>query len=56
MDTSLFISFAAIVVLMVASAFFAGSETALTAVSHGKMHQLEKDGSRAAACVATPSI
>jgi Mg2+/Co2+ transporter CorB len=33
------------------SAFFAGSETALTAVSRGKMHQLEKDGSRAAANV-----
>ena len=40
-----------IVVLLVASAFFAGSETALTAVSRGKMHQLEKDGSRAAANV-----
>jgi Mg2+/Co2+ transporter CorB len=51
MDTTLLISFAAIVVLMTAGAFFAGSETALTAVSHGKMHQLEKDGSRAAAAV-----
>lgn len=40
-----------IVVLLIASAFFAGSETALTAVSHGRMHQLEKDGSRAAAIV-----
>jgi len=51
MDTTLIISFGSIVVLMVAGAFFAGSETALTAVSHGKMHQLEKDGSRAAARV-----
>ena len=51
MDTTLLISFAAIVVLMTAGAFFAGSETALTAVSHGKMHQLAKDGSRAAAAV-----
>jgi Mg2+/Co2+ transporter CorB len=51
MDTTLFITFATIVVLMLASAFFSGSETALTAVSHGKMHQLEKDGSRAAAAV-----
>ena len=42
---------AAIIVLLVVSAFFAGSETALTAVSRGKMHQLEKDGSRAAANV-----
>ena len=40
-----------IVVLLIVSAFFAGSETALTAVSRGKMHQLEKDGSRAAANV-----
>jgi len=40
-----------ILVLLMVSAFFAGSETALTAVSRGKMHQLEKDGSRAAANV-----
>src|SRR6185312_255788 len=33
------------------SAVFSGSETALTAVSRGRMHQLEKDGSRSAACV-----
>jgi Mg2+/Co2+ transporter CorB len=33
------------------SAFFSGSETALTAVSRGRMHQMEKDGSRAAANV-----
>jgi len=51
MDTTLLISFGSIVLLMIAGAFFAGSETALTAVSHGKMHQLEKDGSRAAARV-----
>ncbi|HUE65920.1 MAG TPA: HlyC/CorC family transporter [Rhizomicrobium sp.] len=37
--------------LLVVSAFFSGSETALTAVSRGRMHQLEKDGSRAAGCV-----
>ncbi|HWA01996.1 MAG TPA: HlyC/CorC family transporter [Rhizomicrobium sp.] len=41
----------AIAILLVVSAFFAGSETALTAVSRGKMHQLEKEGSRAAANV-----
>jgi Mg2+/Co2+ transporter CorB len=51
MDITLFAFFGAIAVLMIASAFFAGSETALTAVSRGKMHQLEKDGSRAAASV-----
>src|SRR5215469_13763711 len=40
-----------IAILLVISAFFSGSETALTAVSRGRMHQLEKDGSRAAGCV-----
>jgi Mg2+/Co2+ transporter CorB len=37
-----------IALLLVISAFFSGSETALTAVSRGRMHQLEKDGNRAA--------
>jgi Mg2+/Co2+ transporter CorB len=41
----------AIAILLLISAFFAGSETALTAVSRGKMHQLEKEGSPAAANV-----
>ena len=41
----------AVAILLVISAFFSGSETALTAVSRGRMHQLEKDGSRAAGCV-----
>ena len=48
MDTILFISFAPIAILLVFGAFFSGSETALTAVSRGRMHQLEKDGSRSA--------
>src|ERR1700744_5528463 len=39
------------ILLLALSAFFSGSETALTAVSRGRMHQLEKDGSRAAASV-----
>jgi Mg2+/Co2+ transporter CorB len=39
---------AAIVVLLAVSAFFSASETSLTAVSRGRMHQLETDGSRAA--------
>ncbi|HEU4549344.1 MAG TPA: HlyC/CorC family transporter [Rhizomicrobium sp.] len=42
---------AAIAVLLAISAFFSGAETALTVVSRGRMHQLEKDGSRAAAHV-----
>src|SRR4051812_9238059 len=41
----------AVTILLSLSAVFAGSETALTAVSRGRMHQMEKDGSRAAACV-----
>lgn len=42
---------AAIALLLVLSAFFSASETALTAVSRGRMHQMEKEGSRAAAHV-----
>src|SRR3954470_1690297 len=41
----------AIALLLLVSGVFSGSETALTAVSRGRMHQLEKDGSRAAANV-----
>ena len=44
-------SIVAVVLLLAISAFFSGSETALTAVSRGRMHQMEKDGSRAAGCV-----
>jgi Mg2+/Co2+ transporter CorB len=42
---------AAIVLLLAISACFSAAETALTAVSRGRMHQMEKDGSRAAANV-----
>lgn len=45
MDTALLITPGAVIVLLVFSAFFSGSETALTAVSRGRMHQLEKEGS-----------
>ncbi|MEI9989766.1 MAG: HlyC/CorC family transporter [Rhizomicrobium sp.] len=48
MDTVLLLSFAPVLALLVLGAFFAGSETALTAVSRGRMYQLEKEGSRAA--------
>ena len=44
-------SLGTIILLLAISAFFSGSETALTAVSRGRMHQLEKDGSRAARAV-----
>lgn len=43
--------FAVIALLLAFSAFFSASETALTAVSRGRMHQMEKDGSIAAANV-----
>ena len=46
--TLILISFAPIAILLALGAFFSGSETALTAVSRGRMHQLEKDGSRSA--------
>lgn len=41
----------AILVLLGMSAFFSGSETALTAASRARMHQLEKDGDGRAAAV-----
>jgi len=48
METDLWITAAAILVLLVASAFFSGSETALTAVSRGKLRARADKGSRAA--------
>lgn len=50
-DTQLWISVAAILVLLVLSAFFSGSETALTAASRARMLQLEKSGNRRAGVV-----
>jgi len=44
MDT-VALSLLAILILLLLSAFFSGSETALTAVSRPVMHQLEQDGS-----------
>ena len=41
----------AIVVLLLLSAFFSGSETALTSASRSRMHQLELDGNRRAGLV-----
>ena len=41
----------AIFCLLVVSALFSGSETALTAVSRARMHQLEEEGDRRAATV-----
>lgn len=47
----IWISIAAIFVLLVLSGFFSGSETALTAASRARMHQLEKSGDRRASVV-----
>ena len=41
----------AIIVLLLLSAFFSGSETALTGASRPRMHQLERDGNRRAGMV-----
>ncbi len=46
MEPVLLISIGAIAVLLLLSAFFSGSETALTAASRPRMHQLERQGDR----------
>jgi len=51
MSTSIGLTAGAIAVLLVVSAFFSMAETALTAVSRPRMHQLEKHGNRRAALV-----
>ena len=48
MGTALLAAAGVILLLLIVSGFFSGSETALTAVSRGRMHQLEKDGSKSA--------
>lgn len=50
-DTALIVSVVAIFVLLVFSGFFSGSETALTAASRARMHQLKKNGNRRAGLV-----
>ncbi len=51
METALLISLLAIVLLLVLSAFFSGSETALTAASRPRLHHLERHGNRRAGLV-----
>ena len=48
LDTAFWISVAAIAGLLVASAFFSGSETALTAASRGKLRSMADKGSKGA--------
>lgn len=50
-DLVLLLHLAGIVVLLVVSAYFAGSETALTAASRARMHQLETHGLKRAGIV-----
>jgi Mg2+/Co2+ transporter CorB len=50
-DLALLLSVAGIIILLVISAFFAGSETALTAASRARMHQLESHGLKRAGIV-----
>ena len=52
LEWDLILTIGAIAVLLVLSAFFSGSETALTAASRARIHQLEKQGSRNAAIAA----
>ncbi len=51
LSVSLWIAIAIIIVCLALSAFFAASETALTAASRARMHALEKSGDRRAALV-----
>ena len=51
MNAEYWILFIAIGVLIVFSAFFSGSETALTAASRARMHSMEKNGDKRAATV-----
>ena len=51
METQILLTFGAIAVLLVLSAFFSGSETALTAASRARMHTLEQQGDRRAVLV-----
>jgi magnesium and cobalt exporter, CNNM family len=53
MDFDIALIFAAIAVLLLLSAFFNASETALTAASRARMHQLEQEGNSKAHLVNT---
>ena len=48
LDAAFWITIISIFALLILSAFFSGSETALTAASRGKLHGLAKQGSRGA--------
>lgn len=48
---SAYVALGAVFLLLLVSAFFSGSETALTAASRARMHKLETDGNRKAKAV-----
>ena len=48
LDATSWATIAAIIVLLAMSAFFSGSETALTAASRGKLHSMADKGSNGA--------
>ena len=50
-ETPVYLAAGGILILLALSAFFSGSETALTATSRARMHKLESDGSARAAAV-----
>ena len=51
-DPAVFLTILAVMGLLVISAFFSGSETALTAASRARIHAAERDGDKAAGIVA----
>ncbi|GLQ05625.1 HlyC/CorC family transporter [Sneathiella chinensis] len=51
MDLELIISLGAIIFLLILSGFFSGSETALTAASRARLHQMEQAGDKRAGIV-----
>lgn len=51
MDLTFWLAIAAIFILIILSGFFSGSETALTAASRARMHQMEKTGDSRATMV-----
>ena len=51
MLSEIWISVGSIILLLLLSAFFSGSETALTAASRARIHQLSKEGNKNAKIV-----
>ena len=56
MDTAFWITVAAILALIMASAFFSGSETALTAASRAKLKTQADKGSTGAGAARSKSV